>query len=77
MLSTANWVYNMDYNVLFDAHEASGADITVLTQAARDKDVDVCGFTVEDGRVKGIKHGVAFGETAFLDCFIIEREQLL
>ena len=77
VVSTANWVYNMDYNVLFDAHVASGADITVVTQAARDKDVDVCGFTVEDGRVKGIKHGVAFGETAFLDCFVVAREKLI
>ena len=37
VVSTANWVYNMDYNVLFDAHVASGADITVVTQPAKDK----------------------------------------
>ena len=30
-----------------------------------------------DGRVKGIKHGVVFGETAFVDCFVIGREKLL
>ena len=77
VVSTANWVYNMDYNELFDAHVASGADITVVTQAAREKDVDVCGLTVEDGRVKGIKHGVVFGDTAFLDCFVVAREKLL
>lgn len=77
VVSTANWVYNMDYNELFDAHVASGADITVVAQSAREKDVDVCGLTVEDGRVKGIKHGVAFGDTAFLDCFVVAREKLI
>lgn len=77
VLSTANWVYSMDYNKLFDAHVASGADITVLTQAAKDKDVDVAGFEVVDGRVKGVKHGVVFGDTAFLDCFVMGREKLL
>ena len=41
ILSTANWIYNMDYNELIDAHAASGADITVLTQAAKDKDAAV------------------------------------
>lgn len=76
-VSACNWVYNVDYNEIFEAHKASGADITVLTQAARDKDVDVCSFDVADGRVKGIKHGAAFGDTAFLDCFVIGREKLL
>ena len=76
-VSACNWVYNIDYNELFKAHEEKGADITVLTQAARDKDVDVCSFEVEDGRVKGVKHGAVFGDTAFLDCFVIGREKLL
>lgn len=77
IVSACNWVYNMDYNKLIDAHVASGADITVLTQAARDKDVDVCGFEMDGTRVKGIKHGVAFGDTAFLDCFVVAREKLI
>ena len=77
IVSAANWIYNMDYNELIDAHVASGADITVATQAARDKDVDVCTFEIADGRVKGIKHGAVFGETAFLDCFVVGREKFL
>ena len=77
IVSAANWIYNMDYNELIDAHVASGADITVVTQAARDKDVDVCTFEIADGRVKGIKHGAVFGETAFLDCFVVGREKFL
>ena len=75
--STANWIYSIDYNEVFAAHEASGADITVLTQPAKDKDIDVAGFEVVDGRVKGVKHGVVFGDTAFLDSFVIGREKLL
>ena len=34
-VSTCNWVYNVDYNEVFEAHAASGADITVLTQTDR------------------------------------------
>ena len=77
ILSSCNWVFNMDYNELIAAHADSGADITVVTQSARDKDVDVCGFEIEGNRVKGVKHGVVFGDTAFLDTFVIGRERLL
>jgi glucose-1-phosphate adenylyltransferase len=77
VLSSASFVYNMDLNKLIDAHAASEADITVLTQAAKEKDVDVTGFKVDDTRVHGVKHGVEFGDKAFLDCFAIGREFLL
>lgn len=77
IISSASFVYNMDYGKLIEAHRASGANITVLTQSAREKDVDVTGFNVDDGRVRGIRHGVEFGNTAFLDCFVIGREFLL
>lgn len=77
IITTASFVYNMDYRDLVAAHRASGADITVLTKKASGKDVDVCGFVVEDGRVTGVKHGVKFGDTAFLDCFVVDRKLLL
>ncbi len=77
VLSSASFVYNMDLNKLIDAHAASEADITVLTQAAKAKDVDVTGFKVDGTRVHGVKHGVEFGDVAFLDCFVIGREFLL
>ena len=77
IMSSASFVYNMDYNELIAAHAESGADITVVTQAARDKDVDVCALEVVDGRVKGIKHGTVFGDTAFLDCFVVGREKFI
>lgn len=76
-LTTCNWIYNIDYKEIFAAHEASGADITVVTQDARGKDIDVTVFDVDGDRVKGAKHGAVFGDTAFLDTFVIGREKLL
>ena len=75
--STANFVYNIDLDKVYEAHKASGADITVLTKTASEKDPDVTAFDVEDGRVCGVHHGTAFGETMFLDCFVINRHLLL
>ncbi|MBM6775384.1 glucose-1-phosphate adenylyltransferase subunit GlgD [Olsenella profusa] len=75
--STANFVYNVDLNQVYDAHKASGADITVLTKTAAEKDPDVTAFDVVDGRVQGVHHGTAFGDTMFLDCFVINRQLLL
>ena len=77
ILSSASFVYNMDYNQLAAVHSQSGADITVVTKSATEKDVDVTGFVVDDGRVHGIRHGVSFGDEAFLDCFVVRREFLL
>lgn len=77
IFSTSNFVFNVDLDKVYDAHKASGADVTVLTKTASEKDPDVTAFDVEDGRVKGVHHGVTFGETMFLDCFIIGRQLLL
>ena len=75
--STANFVYNADLDKVYEAHKASGADVTVLTKTASEKDADVTAFDVEDGRVCGVHHGTTFGETMFLDCFVINRQLLL
>lgn len=77
VMSSANFVYNMDYRDLIAAHEASDADITVAVQTASDDDEDVLSLTTEDGRVTGLKHGVREGNTAFIDLFVVGREKLL
>lgn len=77
IVSSASFVYNADYSKLVGAHRESGADITVLTKQAVEEDVDITGLKVDGSRVKGVKHGVEFGDTAFLDCFVIGREFLL
>ena len=75
--STANFVFNADLNKVYDAHKESGADVTVIVKSASEKDADVTAFDVEDGRVCGVHHGANFGETMFLDCFVINRQLLL
>ena len=46
-------------------------------KASCDGNIDVVTFDVEDGRVKSMRQGVKFGEEAFLDYAVIERELLL
>lgn len=78
VLSTANFICNVDVKKLIADHEASGANITVLTKKAScDGNIDVVTFDVEDGRVKSMHQGVKFGQDAFLDYAVIERTLLL
>jgi glucose-1-phosphate adenylyltransferase len=78
VLSTANFICNVDIKKLIADHEASGANITVLVKKAScDGNIDVVTFEAEDGRVKSMRQGVKFGEFAFLDYAVIERELLL
>ena len=78
VLSTANFICNVDIKKLIADHEASGANITVLVKKAScDGNIDVVTFDVEDGRVKSMHQGVKFDEYAFLDYAVIERELLL
>ena len=77
IFSSANFVFNMDFNELYHAHVESGADITVLTSSAPRADEDVVAFNVGGGRVTGVHTGVNFGDTAFLDTFIMSRQLLL
>ena len=78
VLSTANFICSVDIKKLIADHEASDANITVLCKRAScDGNIDVVTFDVEDGRVKSMNQGVKFGQLAFLDYAVIERELLL
>lgn len=77
VLCSANFVANMDVAAVCAAHEASGADITMVAKTAGEKDVDVTGVDLQDGRVVGTHRGVTFGDTMFLDCFVISSQLLL
>ena len=75
--SASNYVYNIDYSELVAAHEQSGADVTMLTRLCTEDDADTVGVMFDGERVRATKHGVTYGDTAFLDCFIADRELLL
>lgn len=77
VVSSANFVCNINIQELVEAHVESGADITVLTQTARNNHSDVMSFITEDCRVKSIKHGCSEGNIAFLDCFVVSRDKLV
>ncbi len=75
--STANIIANIDLKEVYAAHKESGADITVVTKKADAKYDDVVRFDVADGRVTGVSNGVVYGDTMFLDVFVISRQLLL
>ena len=71
-------IYNMDYTLVVNEHERSGVDITVLAAPASQSDDDVIALEEDgQGRVTGIRQGIRYGDTAFLDAFVIRREKLL
>ena len=77
VLSTANIVLNLDLTKFIADHAASGADVTVLAQTAPQANEDVVRLNLDGTRVTGIHHGVASGEKAFLDLFVVSRQLLL
>ena len=77
ILTTSNFVYNIDLTEVVEAHKESGADITVVTKTAQVRNDDVVCFETADGRVTGVHNGVAFGDQMSLDCFVISRQLLL
>ena len=77
ILTSANFVYNIDLDEVYAAHKESGADVTVVTRPSCGTFDDAVRFDVENGRVKGVHNGVKFGECMFLDCFVISRKLLL
>lgn len=77
VLSTCNFVMNVDVKKLIADHEASGADVTVLTKKATEANPDILGFETDSVGVKGKKFGVGFGDTEFLDMAVMKRELLL
>ena len=77
ILTSANFVYNIDLDEVYAAHKESGADVTVVTRSSCGTFDDAVRFDVENGRVKGVHNGVKFGECMFLDCFVISRKLLL
>lgn len=75
----SNIIFNMDLAEIVDAHERSGAQITMIyCKAERAHDEDVRALEIDDaGRVSALHTGCSFGDNKFLDCCVINRELLL
>ena len=73
-----NIIFNMDLNTIIDAHENSGAQMTVVyCKATRNVDDETKLQINENGRLTGVSAGVVYGDNASMDCCIVNRETLL
>ena len=73
-----NIIFNMDLNTIIEAHENSGAQMTVVyCKATRNVDDETKLEINENGRLTGVSAGVAYGDNASMDCCIVNRETLL
>ncbi|AEB07180.1 glucose-1-phosphate adenylyltransferase, GlgD subunit [Coriobacterium glomerans PW2] len=78
VMCASNIIFNLDLDAIIDAHETSGAGITMIYHCAERPQHDVSSLEIgEGGRVTAIKTGCDFGDNKFLDCFIIERNVLI
>ncbi|MDY2776921.1 MAG: glucose-1-phosphate adenylyltransferase subunit GlgD [Collinsella sp.] len=78
VMSGTNIVFNMDLGHVIEAHENSGSGITMIYKQADRKLDDVTKLNIGDrGRVQSIEEGCAYGDSKFLDCFVINRDLLL
>lgn len=74
----SNVIFNLDLNAIIDAHENSGAQITMVYTKAPRVIEDCTGLKIGDaGRVKAVKPGVEYGGNAFMDCAVVNRDTLL
>ena len=73
-----NIIFNMDLNAIIEAHENSGAQMTVVyCKATRNVDDETKLEINENGRLTGVSAGVVHGDNASMDCCIVNRETLL
>ena len=78
VMSGTNIVFNMDLHKVIEAHERSGARVTMIYKAAGRSLDDVTQLHIgENGRVQSLTQGCGYGDPEFLDCFVIDRELLL
>lgn len=73
-----NIIFNMDLNELIDAHEQSGAGITMAYVKSERAHRNVMRLNLaDDGKVESIEYGTSYGDNKFIDCFVINRDLLL
>ena len=73
-----NIVFNLDLDAIIDAHETSGAGITMVYAISHHTQDEAEALIIGDrGRVSEVKSGCEYGECKFLDCVVINRDLLL
>jgi len=77
VITSVDNICNMDYRPMVDAHEHSGADVTLLYHTSPSSSPAYTGLTLDGDRVAGFTHGVKKGENLFACCFVISRLLLL
>lgn len=77
VLTAVDMVYNMDYRPMIEAHERSGADVTLLYAEASWDSPEASGLVLDGDRVTAFNYGVKAGENVFCSCFVISRILLL
>ena len=78
VMSGTNIVFNMNLHDVIEAHERSGARITMIYKRAGRAIPDAGRLEIGDaGRVRAVSAGCSYGDAEFLDCFVIDRELLL
>ena len=78
VLMGTNIIFNMDLNAIIEAHETSGADVTMVYIKAERNQEDATVLDInENGRVTAVRQGCHYGDNKFIECFIIGRELLL
>lgn len=76
VVTTSDWVYNIDFRDVLQQHTKTGADVTMLYKKDFQENRSGALFLKmkEDGEVTGLS---ATGKDCFLDAFIIDRQLLL
>lgn len=79
IVSASNKIFNTDFQAMINQHRASGAQVTFMYKEIADAHMKRGPFLELDnnGRVMDIQREAAGNAAWFLDCFIIDRKELL
>lgn len=78
VMMASNIIFNLELDEIIDAHERSGAGLTMVYVKAERKHTDCSRLIIGDrGRVQKVEPGCEYGDNKFIDCFVINRDLLL
>ena len=78
VMMASNIIFNLELDEIIDAHERSGAGLTMVYVKAERKHTDCSRLIIGDrGRVQKVEPGCEYGDNKFIDCFVVNRDLLL